>query len=157
MGTRFTKGPWSAVQYQNTSYYTVRQEHKTFGINAETIVGSDVVPRFADACLIAAAPELYEMLDKINMAFYTRTTRAEWLKLMEQTKPLLQKARGGMDKYYCVVLHDYGNLGFQIIEVYTDKEKAEHLADNINFLFAQGGHKNLEAKVHLQELPEGGE
>lgn len=46
------------------------------------------------AHLIAAAPEMYELLDQINMAFYTRTSRKEWLTLMEKTKPLLQKAKG---------------------------------------------------------------
>lgn len=48
----------------------------------------------ANANLISAAPEMYEILDKINAAFYTRTSRKEWLELMEKTKPLLQKARG---------------------------------------------------------------
>jgi hypothetical protein len=48
----------------------------------------------ANAQLIACAPELYEMLEKINAAFYTRTSRKEWLELMEETKPLLRKARG---------------------------------------------------------------
>ncbi len=38
--------------------------------------------------------ELYDLLSKINEAFYSRTTRKQWLDLMEQTKPLLQKARG---------------------------------------------------------------
>jgi hypothetical protein len=48
----------------------------------------------ANAELIAAAPELYEMLEKINEVFYARASEKEWLELMEQTKPLLQKARG---------------------------------------------------------------
>lgn len=47
-----------------------------------------------DAHLVAAAPEMYELLSQINTAFYTRSTRKEWLELMEKTKPLLQKARG---------------------------------------------------------------
>lgn len=47
-----------------------------------------------NARLMAAAPELYNLLDRINAAFYTRTSRKEWLALMEETKPLLQKARG---------------------------------------------------------------
>lgn len=57
-------------------------------------VESEIEHRKANAALIAAAPELYEMVDKINAAFYTRTSRKEWLELMEKTKPLLQKARG---------------------------------------------------------------
>lgn len=44
--------------------------------------------------LFAAAPELYDLLDRINVAFYTRTTRVEWMKLMEESKPLLRRARG---------------------------------------------------------------
>ena len=46
------------------------------------------------AHLIAAAPEMYELLAQINMAFYTRTSRKDWLTLMEKTKPLLRRARG---------------------------------------------------------------
>lgn len=46
------------------------------------------------ANLFATAPELYELLDQINAAFYTRTSRKEWIELMNKTKPLLQKARG---------------------------------------------------------------
>ena len=48
----------------------------------------------ANAKLMAAAPEMYALLSQINTAFYTRTSRKEWLELMEKTKPLLQKARG---------------------------------------------------------------
>ena len=37
--------------------------------------------------------EVVELLDKINGAFYTRTSKKEWLALMEKTKPLITKVR----------------------------------------------------------------
>lgn len=62
---KHTKGPWKAVKYQNTSYYTVRQDHSTYGIDARTLAGSDDDLKFHDAHLIAAAPEMLEALENI--------------------------------------------------------------------------------------------
>lgn len=84
---KHTKGPW-------------RLEDNGANTRIETIEGKAIGAAwecdddFANAHLMAAAPELYELLSKINTAFYTRASKAEWMELMEHTKPLLQKARG---------------------------------------------------------------
>lgn len=54
----------------------------------------DCPERQANRALLVCAPELYSLLDQINGAFYSRTSRKEWLALMEKTKPLLRKAEG---------------------------------------------------------------
>ena len=37
--------------------------------------------------------EVVDLLDQINCAFYCRTSKKEWLSLMEKTKPLIQSVR----------------------------------------------------------------
>lgn len=96
----FTPGPWVMdIEKQTTGhwYYKIVTEEKPLGnypLHICTLNKFKDETHLKNAALIAAAPELYEMLDKINAAFYTRTSRKEWLELMEQTKPLLQKTRG---------------------------------------------------------------
>ena len=89
---RFTKGPWLAAA---TSVYPDR-EPRGFEIKIQRPIEDSISLEEAQANshLVAAAPDMYELLDKINAAFYTRTSRKEWLALMEMTKPLLNKARG---------------------------------------------------------------
>lgn len=43
--------------------------------------------------------EVIDLLDKINGAFYCRTSKKEWLALMEQTKPMIQKVRAKYFQY----------------------------------------------------------
>lgn len=61
---KHTKGPWRAIKYQNTSYYKVTQDFKTYGIDAKDLAGCETDLRFHDAHLIAAAPEMLEALEK---------------------------------------------------------------------------------------------
>lgn len=89
---KHTKGPWKFNINKTALLALNKNNEHEFIYNASPY--NFIEPSNADATLIATAPELYEMLDKINAAFYTRTSRKEWLELMEQTKPLLQKARG---------------------------------------------------------------
>lgn len=89
----FTKGPWNIFE----SKIGLDLILKTSILDAEDQAICWIVERDnkdKSAHLIAAAPEMYEMIDKINAAFYTRTSKKEWMDLMEKTKPLLQKARG---------------------------------------------------------------
>lgn len=98
--TKFTPGPWTVeTQFKLLTNVTTGKETRIQYYE----VGSDLrvlakldsgLNDHSNAALISAAPELYAILEKINTAFYTRTTRKAWLELMEQTKPLLQKARG---------------------------------------------------------------
>ncbi len=85
MAFKHTPAPWEAGG--NTLVY---------GPSNETICDCRGPDNLADAnaALIACAPELVDMLSQINGAFYARTSRKEWLALMEKTKPLIRKARG---------------------------------------------------------------
>jgi hypothetical protein len=85
---KHTQGPWKVVT-RPSSFITSVVFHDD---NQFTSIVDQCTE--ANAHLIASAPELYELLSKINTAFYTRSTRKEWLELMEQAKPLLRKARG---------------------------------------------------------------
>lgn len=89
---KFSKGNLKVIQdtKEETLRFAIVDDN---GAIAWTVNRSTVNDE-ANAHLFAAASELYDLLDKINAAFYTRTSRKEWLELMEQTKPLLQRARG---------------------------------------------------------------
>lgn len=92
MKPKHTPGPWKFNINKTALLALNKNNEHVFIYNASPY--NSMEPNIKDAALIAAAPELYEMVDKINSAFYTRTSRKEWLELMEKTKPLLQKARG---------------------------------------------------------------
>lgn len=97
MKNKHTPGPWFLDnQGEKLTIKNIREMPMKNGTIEEIVldISQGFIPNSANAALIAAAPELYEMVDKINAAFYTRTSRKEWLELMEKTKPLLQKARG---------------------------------------------------------------
>ena len=90
--TSFSKGPWSFKRKENSCIIENQEETYIADVHFWT-EGAEKIT-VANASLIAAAPEMYELLDKINAAFYTRTSRKEWIDLMEQSRPLLKKARG---------------------------------------------------------------
>jgi hypothetical protein len=88
--TKHTPGPWTVLNMDDQGCYRIKE-----GTDHEIRVGmkgSEVAD--ANRALIAAAPELLSLLERINTAFYTRTTRKEWIELMSESKPLLQRARG---------------------------------------------------------------
>jgi hypothetical protein len=87
MRTKHTPGPWKININANFQIYDCEMDEMICEL-------SDLKEYKANAQLIAAAPEIYHLLQKINTAFYTRSTKKEWTDLMELTKPLLQKARG---------------------------------------------------------------
>lgn len=99
----YTPGPWyfsKWEQFGNTSFYIAQQEGAPYTPNysdvatliAETCTGEKLFVQEANAALIAAAPEMYEMLQQIyTSSAYTEAT--EWLPMAE-IKALLAKARG---------------------------------------------------------------
>jgi protein-disulfide isomerase-like protein with CxxC motif len=70
-----------------------------YGSKGEEIADCDMKTNFPDenlanARLIAHAPELLELLERINFVFYVKGTRKAMIEVMAETKPLLEKARG---------------------------------------------------------------
>lgn len=50
--------------------------------------------------------------------------------------------------WYSLVLHDFGNLGFQVLRTSQDKRELEEEAENLNHVFIQAGRsKQFEAQV----------
>lgn len=44
--------------------------------------------------------EALELIEKINTAFYTRTSKKEWIELMAKTKPMLEICKkNGVNNY----------------------------------------------------------
>lgn len=93
MKTQFTPGPWKVIRTPS-GYDHVRGSNNERISHEVTDLDLQQDEVKANAHLIATAPEMYDLLDKINSAFYTRTSKSEWISLMELTKPLLTKARG---------------------------------------------------------------
>jgi hypothetical protein len=102
---KYTEGPWNRGDVVEIPWGSEKAQVMCIE-SGDTIVGLSVVrgPFIDDVCdeseaeanarLIACAPQLYDLLQRINTAFYTRTSRKEWIDLMNETKPLLMKARG---------------------------------------------------------------
>jgi hypothetical protein len=88
---KHTQGPW---WLDHDKSIVGANDEEVCNLNYSPDDEDDEIRMKADADLIATAPDLYEILEKINTAFYTRTSKKEWLELMEKTKPLLQRARG---------------------------------------------------------------
>lgn len=99
--TKPTPGPWfvdhdgARTIIKSDRVYICGFERDYAGANEyQELFEARIKRQTANARLIAAAPELYALLDEINAAFYCRTSKKAWLELMARTKPLLRKARG---------------------------------------------------------------
>jgi hypothetical protein len=80
-----TKGPWTAIKYQNTSYYKVAQDFKKYGIDAKDLAGCESDLRYHDAHLIAAAPEMLEkLISLVNSCSLDSTQDLELRKLIRK-------------------------------------------------------------------------
>lgn len=91
METKFTPGPWSfsrSEQWGDTRFYVAQEEGAPYTPNysdvatliAETVSGEIVHIQEANARLIAAAPELFEALQRASQSagfqYMTHETRA---------------------------------------------------------------------------------
>ena len=89
---RFTKGPWKHVRYEHDDYpqddysYIVNPEGKEICV-MDYCGGDD----YNNADLIAAAPELYDMLQKILDEHVIPTYKAQ---MAQDVIRILKKARG---------------------------------------------------------------
>lgn len=92
METKHTPGPWWIDDDHNIAagngdcYKTIADPRCMSPENHEEMD--------ANAHLIAAAPEMLELLKAINNAFYVSGTRKAMMEVMAQTKPLIHKATG---------------------------------------------------------------
>ena len=90
--TQFTPGPWKVVRYANEFHPRIESDLDPNCAVGEAFVGSDYCD--ANARLIAAAPDLYEVLSAImthHDGFFVATFELE---LADQAYAALAKARG---------------------------------------------------------------
>lgn len=87
---KFTKGPWAAIS--NGSYYDIgpKNDCSTIPIYPSVCIGVQL-ERKADAHLIAAAPEMYEMLEHVMKCAAIQDNE---LIEAEEIRNLLAEARG---------------------------------------------------------------
>lgn len=91
--TEFTKGPW--VAKMNAAYFDICAPYAQLNSGLDERVCIGVMPdQEANAHLIAAAPEMYEMLEKIHEGI---AGVGEYGEFYYDAKDLLAKARGEHD------------------------------------------------------------
>lgn len=57
-------------------------------------------------------------------------------------------------KQYQLILHDFGNLALQVIDVDDKKEHLDQLCDRINWLFNHAGNTQFKAELVCEEIEE---
>lgn len=87
METKFTPGPWVAVNSLNNN--TTRVKAKNFGFVAEIIEFGKETD--ANAHLISAAPEMYALIKKIDAHLVRPDKLGD---LIDEAERVLAKARG---------------------------------------------------------------
>ena len=94
MNTKHTPGPWrifpASIQGMSTICEGISRQNPLDGHMINSSV-ADCATK--DANLIATAPEMYELLSRLNTAFYAGSNK-DLRAVFAETKPLLRKARG---------------------------------------------------------------
>ncbi len=89
METKFTNGPW--IKVENSSYFDIGPEDQNGYNGIGDLVCIGVLFEYeANANLIAAAPEMYEMLNDVANKLFDMGD----VKSMRKIEKLLAKARG---------------------------------------------------------------
>mgnify|MGYP001594071416 CR=1 FL=1 len=86
---RFTKGRWVVSSDSGYSGHTVLRNDTGYGV-CQTVLREE--QDLINAHLIAAAPEMYEMLESI---YESKALNGEDDDVMNEIKAILAKARGG--------------------------------------------------------------
>jgi hypothetical protein len=97
MKTKFTPAPWKVRRvenYGNVFYAISTEENNRFRTICETRYNYEYSDSKANAELIAKSPEMYDLLSRLNYAFYVEGTVKALKPIMAEIKPLLQKIRG---------------------------------------------------------------
>lgn len=98
MSEKWTNGPWNVLESNNSSLIHVETGEgcpEGQGIQIATTNRGNREQRYANASLIAAAPELFEALEAIAVAWDSPKERqALKFEMLEKAKAALAKARG---------------------------------------------------------------
>ena len=94
-----TPGPWRTIESTNTTMRTVvgpdfPGQGYIADVNLCRTNDAQDVDGEANARLIAAAPELLQLVKDMREAFYVKGTRKALLAVMERSKSVMEKAEG---------------------------------------------------------------
>lgn len=92
----YTKGPWTWELHADSQKLSSVFVTDT-GLKVETIVlqiDAGLICGRDNRTLIAVAPELYELLSKINTAFYSRSTKKTMDRINGTIKTVTTKSKG---------------------------------------------------------------
>ena len=97
--TKHTPGPWRTIESTNTTMRTVvgpdfPGQGYIADVNLCRTNDAQDVDGEANARLIAAAPELLQLVKDMREAFYVKGTRKALLAVMERSKSVMEKAEG---------------------------------------------------------------
>lgn len=96
---KHTPGPWRTIESTNKTVRTiVGKDFPGQGYIADVNLcrtnDAQEVDGEANARLIAAAPELLQLVKDMREAFYVKGTRKALLAVMERSKSVMEKAEG---------------------------------------------------------------
>ena len=96
---KHTPGPWRTIESINTTMRTVvgpdfPGQGYIADVNLCRTNDAQDVDGEANARLIAAAPELLQLVKDMREAFYVKGTRKALLAVMERSKSVMEKAEG---------------------------------------------------------------
>ena len=96
---KHTPGPWRTIESTNTTMRTVvgpdfPGQGYIADVNLCRTNDAQDVDGEANARLIAAAPELLQLVKDMREAFYVKGTRKALLAVMERSKSVMEKAEG---------------------------------------------------------------
>ena len=96
---KHTPGPWRTIESTNTTMRTVvgpdfPGQGYIADVNLCRTSDAQDVDGEANARLIAAAPELLQLVKDMREAFYVKGTRKALLAVMERSKSVMEKAEG---------------------------------------------------------------
>ena len=94
-----TPGPWRTIESTNTTMRTVvgpdfPGQGYIADVNLCRTNDAQDIDGEANARLIAAAPELLQLVKDMREAFYVKGTRKALLAVMERSKSVMEKAEG---------------------------------------------------------------
>lgn len=88
---QFTPGPWTPIADDGDWFVVAREQGERIVADVEPTVFSATT--IANARLIAAAPELYDALEAVDLARHTGAPH-DWERATKLTDAALAKARG---------------------------------------------------------------
>jgi len=100
MITIHTPGPWKCQKSNDGKFYTIGDRQSSWGTRVAEVYADDIdgYEAKANAALIAAAPELYVVLDEFSAFMGGNPTQEAvvsylWLALLPRSTAVLKKAR----------------------------------------------------------------